>query len=168
LPLAEAMPIMRRIPNITRNIASRCVTARVTRAGQLHARNFGLAEFRTWTAAEKAASAWLKKLKPKLPAATPAKGRMTQRNASGIVGVQLKHSKRRGHDHYAWQAFWPDKPGGISWGIVKYGETQAFACAAIARKLETADRRVIEKKYLRLKGTAELRAILKRRKLSPP
>ncbi len=159
---------MRRVSNITRNIASRCVTVRVTRAGQLHARNFGLAEFRTWTAAEKAASAWLEKLKPKLPAPTPVKGRMTQRNSSGIVGVQLKHSKRRGHDHYAWQACWPGKPGGICWGITKYGNERAFACAAIARKLETIDRRVIEKKYLRLKGTPALRAILRRRKLSPP
>ena len=159
---------MRRASNITRNVASRCVSARVTRAGQLHAKNFGLVEYKTWTVAEKAARAWLRRIKPSLPDAIPEKGRMTTRNSSGVVGVQLKHSVRRGSEHYAWQAFWPGKPGGVCWGIAKYGNGRAFVCAAIARKLETADRDVVEQEYLRIKGTPALRTILKKRKLGPP
>ena len=107
-------------------------------------------------------------IKPGLPDPIPIKGRMTRRNSSGIVGVQLKHSVRKGWDHYAWQAFWPGKPGGISWGIVKYGDKRAFVCAALARRLESADRAVVEQEYHRIKGSAEYRAILKQKSLDPP
>jgi hypothetical protein len=93
---------------------------------------------------------------------------MTKRNTSGIVGVQLKHSIRKGCHHYAWQAFWSQKPGGICFGIVKYGDDRAFVCAAIARRLESANRNVVEQEYHRIKSTAEYRAILKRKALVPP
>jgi hypothetical protein len=159
---------MRRNVNFTRNISSKCVTARIRRGNELHAQNFSLVEYKTWAAAEKAATEWLKTVRPDLPPPIPVKNRMTKRNSSGIVGVQLKHSIRKGWHHYAWQAFWPQKPGGICWGVIKYGDDRAFVCAAIARRLESADRNVIEQEYHRIKGTAEYRAILKSKALVPP
>jgi len=38
--------------------------------------------------------------------------------------------------------------------------------AAIARRLETVDRKVIEKEYARFKGSPQYRALLKRKALS--
>lgn len=159
---------MRKGTNYTRNTASRCVTARVMRAGQMHSKNFGLAEYKTFPAAERAAAAWVKKLKPALPDPIPEKGRMTTRNSSGIVGVQLTQSITRGRWQYdAWKAIWPGRPGGVSWGVAKYGDARAFVCAALARKLETADRDAVERAYQQVKGTAEYRAILRRKALAP-
>ena len=159
---------MRKGTNYTRNTASRCVTARVMRAGQVHSKNFGLAEYKTFPAAERAAAAWVKKLMPALPDPIPEKDRMTKRNSSGIVGVQLTQGVKRGRwQHDAWKAIWPGKPGGVSWGVQKYGDVRAFVCAALARKLETTDRGAIEREYLRVKGTAEYRAILKRKAIAP-
>ncbi|WP_395119996.1 hypothetical protein ACFCQI_03495 [Rhodanobacter sp. FW102-FHT14D06] len=159
---------MQKAANFTRNTASKCVTARIMRGREMHAQNFSLVEHKTWAAAERAAAAWIKTVKPDLPPPVPIKNRMTKRNTSGIVGVQLKHSVRKGWHHYAWQAFWPQKPGGICFGIVKYGDDRAFVCAAIARRLESADRNVVEQEYHRIKGTAEYRAILRRKALVPP
>jgi len=158
---------MRKITNYTRNTAAKCVSARITRGGHLYSKNFGLAEYKSWRAAEKAAVAWIAGIKPKLPPAIQPKNRMTQRNSSGVVGVQLKRSVKKGRwESYAWQAIWPDKPGGIRFGITKHGDTQAFALAAIARRLETVDRKVIEKEYARFKGSPQYRALLKRKALS--
>lgn len=163
---------MRKTANYTRNTASRCVSARVLRSGELHSRNFGLAEYKTWSAAEKAARQWLARIKPSLPDPISVRNRKTKRNASGIVGVQLKHSMKRSKgrrwEHYAWLAFWAEKPGGISWGIEKYGDNRAFVCAAIARRLETADRDAIEREFARIRGTNEYRTILKQKAISPP
>jgi hypothetical protein len=148
------------------------VTARVTRAGELHSKNFSLVEYKTWGAAEKAAKKWVDRIKASLPAPISVRHRKTKRNASGIVGVQLKRSVKRGKHgrwvHYAWSAFWTDKPGGISWGIDKYGDNHAFVCAAIARRLETANRRAVEQKFSRIKGTPEFRAILKQKAINAP
>jgi len=137
----------------------------------LHSRNFGLAEYKTWGAAEQAAKRWLGRIKLSLPAPISVRHRKTKRNASGIVGVQLRRSVKRGKHgrwvHYAWSAFWSNKPGGISWGIEKYGDKQAFVCAAIARSLETADRHAVERKFSRIEGTPEYRAILKQKAINP-
>ena len=153
---------MRKITNYTRNTAAKCVSARITRGGHLYSKNFGLAEYKSWRAAEKAAVAWIEGIKPKLPPAIPPKNRMTQRNTSGIVGVQLKHGIKKGiWETYAWQATWPGQPGGVRFGVTKYGDTQAFVLAAIASKLETVDRQAIEKEYARVKGTPQYRALLR-------
>ena len=158
--------------NYTRNYSSNCVTARVTRAKQLFSENFPLSKHETWERAEKAARRWLKRIRPELPEAIPAKGRMTSRNASGIVGVQLKTSVKAGGDgewvQHAWQGFWPAKPGGSSWAVVKYGDNQAFVCAVLARRLETSDRAKVEAEYARIKGTPEYRAILRRKAMAAP
>lgn len=163
---------MRKTANYTRNTSSKCVTARVTRAGELHSKNFSLAEYKTWRAAERAAKRWLDRIRPSLPAPISVRHRKTKRNASGIVGVQLKRSVKRGKHgrwiSFAWSAFWAGKPGGISWGIEKYGDQQAFVCAAIARRLETADRHAVEQKFSRIRGTPEHRAILKQKAINPP
>jgi len=161
------MVAMRKVTNYTRNTAAKCVSARITRGGHLYSKNFGLAEYKTWRAAEKAAAAWIDHIKPKLPPAIPPKNRMTQRNSSGIVGVQLKHSIKKGiWENYAWQATWPNQPGGVRFGLTKYGDTRAFVLAAIARKLETTDRDAIEKEYARIKNGPEYRALLRRKSLA--
>jgi hypothetical protein len=80
----------------------------------------------------------------------------------------MKRGNGHRWDHYAWSAFWAGKPGGISWGIGKYGDKRAFVCAAIARRLETADRGAIEREFARIQGTREYRAILRQKAISPP
>jgi hypothetical protein len=138
------------------------------RGREMRVKNFSLVEHKTWAAAERAAAAWLKTVKPDPPPPVPIKNRMTRRNTSGIAGVQLKHSIRKDWHHYAWQAFWPQKPGRVCFGIVKYGYDRTFVCAAIARRLESADRNVVEQDCHRIKGTAEYRAVLGRKALIPP
>ncbi|MBU6198517.1 MAG: hypothetical protein KGI64_08195 [Xanthomonadaceae bacterium] len=93
---------------------------------------------------------------------------MTKRNSSGLVGVHIKRSARRGSDHYAWHAFWPGKPGGISWAVLKYGDAQAFVYAAISRQLETVDRGRVEQEFRRIKGTAGYRKLLAQKAATPP
>jgi hypothetical protein len=133
------------------------------RAGELHSENFGLAKYKSKGAAKKAAMAWVNALKASLPPPIPSKNRKTRRNSSGVVGVHIKRSARRGMDHYAWHAFWPGRPGGVCWGILKYGNERAFVCAAISRQLETVDRNRVEQEYLRIKRTPEYRRILRRK-----
>ena len=164
---------MRKKPaNITRNLASKTVSARIMRGGEVHSQNFSLATHRSWDAAEKAAKSWLRSVAPNLPNAIPVKGRKTKRNSSGIVGVQLKESTKTKSGNlwtsYSWQAFWPGCPGGSSWAIAKYGNEQAFVRAAIARRLETTDRRKIDDEFQKISATPEYRQILKSKLLDSP
>jgi hypothetical protein len=142
------------------------------RSGQTHSQYFGLATYRTWAAAEAAAKKWLQSLTPTLPCAIPIKDRKTKRNSSGIVGVQLQESVKTKAGNlwisYAWKAFWPKRPGGSSWAIIKYGNDQAFVRAVIARRLETTDRRRIEDEFQRISITPEYKEILKHKLLDPP
>lgn len=153
--------------NLTRNYASKCVTARVTRSRQLFSENFPLTQHKSWERAERAARRWLKEIQPQLPDAIPGKGRLTSRNSSGVVGVQLRSRKLggsgKGSADHAWQAFWPAKPGGSSWSIAKYGDNRAFICAVLARQLETTDREQVEAEFQRIRGTPEYRRILRKK-----
>lgn len=138
------------------------------RGGKLHSEHFGVAKYKSQAAAKRAATAWVNALKSSLPPPTTPKNRMTTRNSSGVVGVHIKRSARRGSDHYAWHAFWPDSPSGICWAILKYGNERAFVCAAISRQLETADRKRVEQRYSRIKGTAGYRRLLAQKAIDPP
>jgi hypothetical protein len=158
---------MRRSTNISYNIASKCFTARIMRDGELHSENFSLAKCKSKGAAKKAATAWVNTLKSSLPPPMTSKNRKTRRNSSGVVGVHIKRSARRGMYHYAWHAFWPGRPGGVCRGILKYGNERAFVCAAISRQLETVDRNRVEQEYLRIKRTPEYRGILRRKQSTP-
>ncbi len=136
------------------------------REGELHSEHFGLAKYKTQAAAKKAATAWVNVLRSSLPPSTPPRNRMTKRNSSGLVGVHIKRSARRGSDHYAWHAFWPGNQSGITWAVLKYGDERAFVCAAISRQLETADRSRVEQEYGRIKGTAGYRKLLAQKAIS--
>lgn len=158
--------------NLTRNYSSKCVTARVMRSRQLFAENFPLTKHSTWERAERAARRWLREIRPELPDAIPAKGRLTKRNASGVVGVQLRSrpgaTARSKSTEHSWQAFWPAKPGGSSWSVAKYGDNRAFVCAVLARQLETTNRDKVEAEFLRIKGTPEYRRILRSKAQKAP
>ena len=160
------------VANITHNKPAKAVVARIVRGGELYSENFGLATYQTWEAAEAEARKWVKTKLADLPSPIPVKGRKTKRNSSGIVGVQLKESSRAKNGNvwttYSWQAFWPGKPGGCSWAIAKYGNDQAFVRAAIARRLETSDRRKVEEEFQRVSITPEYREILKKKAQDPP
>ncbi len=146
--------------------------ARIVRQKMLYQKNFTLVEYGTWEAARAAAQDWIDSIKGDLPQPIPIKDRMTRRNASGMVGVQLKTSVKIGKGatwtHYAWHAFWPANRSGTSWGIIKYGDDRAFVCAAISRKLEITDRKVIDAEYQRIKGSAEYYEILSHKTQLPP
>ncbi len=157
---------MRKLPrNLTRNVASSCIMARIRRNDVLHSRNFSLVEFGTWAKAQAAASEWLDEAKATLPAAGNARDRMTARNTSGVVGVMLKTLERDGDTSYAWHAFWPGHTSGTRWGIDKYGDNGAFVRACLSRQLESANRDKIEDAFLAVKGTAQYRNMLRSKQL---
>ena len=162
----------KRASNITRNTPSRSVVARISRGGEIHSQNFGLAIHKSWEHAEAAAEKWVSEMLAKLPDPTPVKDRKTKRNSSGIVGVQLKESSKSKNGNtwtsYSWQAFWPGRPGGSSWSISKFGNEQAFVRAALSRRLETTDRKRVEEEFQRISITAEYKEILKMKAQDPP
>lgn len=142
----------------TRNKASKCVTARIMRQGEKHAKNFTLREYRTWKAAEAAAQKWVKKMLRELPPPSEREGRMSVRNSSGVVGVwpsiDRRKSGKRILEYCRWGARWPDCPyrGGIRFSVSIYGDDDAFVLACLAVQNKTVDRDWLEKKLKRIKG----------------
>ncbi len=157
---------------ITRNVPSKCVLARIRRCNKLYEQYFYLTEYSSWEAAERAAKTWVKEILPTLPDPLPIKDRMTKRNNSGIVGVQLaKRTIRKGggtNGSDSWKACWPECPnrGGVSWATEKYGDDGAFVRAALARELESVDRELIEQEFEKLIGTKKIRSILAKKNSS--
>lgn len=156
---------------ITRNEQEKCYMARIRRRNQLYQENFTLKQYGSWRAARTAAWLWVQATLPTLPEPSTSKGRMSNRNTSGIVGVRLAESVRRKNGkeyrHWRWIAFWPGCPfpGGIGWSVTKYGDDAAFLHAAIARKLETVDREKIDAAYSRLHGTKAYDKLLDRKRI---
>ncbi len=156
----------------TKNKASKCVMARITRQGEAYQKNFTLREYKNWTAAEKAAQKWVKKMLKELPPPTPRKGRMTKRNQSGIVGIwpRLSTHKRDGQEYQysRWYARWPGCPlkGGISFSAEMFGDEDAFTLAFIALDNESTDREWIVKRLKKFKGTKKHKEILSKKQLS--
>jgi hypothetical protein len=149
--------------HLTRNTETKCVMARVMRKGKRHQRNFTLKQFKTWPAAEEAASRWVRgKLKLLPPPESNARDRMTVRNHSGIVGVcRTKHLVRRStgreYEYWRWTAHWPGcaNSGGVGWYINKYGENDAFVLAALTRQMETINRGEVITRLKAIKETEE-------------
>jgi hypothetical protein len=139
------------------------------RKGRRHQRNFTLKQFKTWIAAEEAASRWVKaQLKVLPPSEMNARDRMTVRNHSGIVGVnKTKHLVRKStgleYEYWRWTAHWPGcrNSGGVSWYISRFGDDAAFVLAALSRRLESTNREEVIAKLEGIKGTKEYRAILR-------
>jgi hypothetical protein len=158
----------------TRNQRDKYVLARIRRGGQSHEERFMLRDHDTWESAEAAAKKWIKAALPALPPPLPVKDRKTRRNRSGVVGVKLKDATRRKNGNvypdWRWIASWPgcSRAEGIGWGVKKYGDERAFVTACLARKLESEDREDLDDLYHQIRHTAEYRAIVKLKALSPP
>jgi hypothetical protein len=159
---------------LTINQTEKCVMARITRQRVRHQANFTLRQYGSWRKATAAARAWVEATLPTLPARVARKGLRTTRNSSGVVGVRLANAtrSRNGHDYpdWRWVAFWPGcaQSSGIGWSVNKYGDGRAFVSACLARQTEWLDRRRIDARVDRLRGTATYRAMLRKKRLSPP
>jgi hypothetical protein len=159
---------------LTVNRTENCVMARITRQHVRHQANFTLRQYGSWRKATAAAKAWVEATLPKLPARIERKGLKTTRNTSGVVGVRLANATRTRNDHeypdWRWVAFWPGcaQASGIGWSVNKYGDGVAFVSACLARQLESLDRQWIDTKVARLRGSAAYRALLRKKRQSPP
>ncbi len=142
--------------------------ARISRNGEKYQENFTLREYRTWKAAEAAADKWVRKMKQELPPQKPAKGRMSKRNESGVVGVRAFVDKSKGSHYCRWYAKWPGCPnaGGVSFSADILGDTDAFLCAYLARTHETVDREWVLKKLKTFRNTKKAKAVLKLKQVS--
>jgi hypothetical protein len=158
--------------HLTINEPMQCVMARIVRQHQRHQKNFLISEYRTWEKATAAARKWVKAKLAELPDPVARAGRKTSRNTSGVVGVRLADATRRKdgkvYPDWRWIAFWTGCPqsGGLGWSVNKYGDAGAFVSAYVARSMELADRAAVDAKVKRLKGTAEYRAIARKKKIS--
>jgi hypothetical protein len=158
----------------TRNQRDNYVLARIRRQGHSYEERFPLSEHGTWEKAEKLAKRWVEAKLPEVPLPLPRKDRMTTRNRSGVVGVKLKDSTRRKNGNvypdWRWIASWPScsRAEGIGWSVNKYNDERAFVTACLARKLESEDREQLDDLYHQIRGSAEYRAILKLKAISPP
>ena len=159
---------------LTINQTEKCVMARITRQRVRHQANFTLRQYGSWRKATVAAKAWVEATLPKLPQRIARKGLKTTRNVSGVVGVRLANATRSrlGHEYpdWRWVAFWPGcaRASGIGWSVNKYGDGRAFVSACLARQSESLDRRRIDARVERLRGSPEYRALLRRKKQAPP
>lgn len=136
--------------------------ARISRNGEKYQKNFTLNDYRTWKAAETAADRWVRKMKKELPPQTPAKGRMTKRNSSGVVGVRAFVDKSKGNHYCRWYARWPGCPnaGGVSFSADRLGDDDAFISAYLARVHETVDRDWVAKKLKSFRKTKKYSEVL--------
>ena len=159
---------------LTINRTENCVMARITRQRVRHQANFTLRQYGSWRKATLAAKAWVEATLPTLPDRIARKGLKTARNTSGRVGVRLANATRERNGHvypdWRWVAFWPGcaQSSGIGWSVNKYGDGLAFVCACVARSHETLDRKRIDAAVKRLRGSAGYRALLRKKRLSPP
>jgi hypothetical protein len=143
--------------------------ARLMRKGVNHQKNFTLAQYGTWQKAQAAADKWVKSQLKSLPPVESGKGRMTKRNESGFVGVYAQLNKNRHNknlsDDIRWSARWPECPnrGGVSFSARKYGDSDAFICAWLARNHETVDRDWILERLKSFKKTKKCAQILRQK-----
>lgn len=159
---------------LTINATEKCVMARITRQRVRHQANFTLRQYGSWRKASAAAKAWVEATLPILPARVARKDLKTARNTSGVVGVRLANAtrSRNGHNYpdWRWVAFWPGcaQASGIGWSVNKYGDGRAFVSACLARRLESLNRKLIDARVERLRGSTAYRALLRKKRLSPP
>ena len=155
--------------NTTKNKVSKCVMARIMRQGKTVQKNLTLREYKTWTKAQAAADDWVKKMKGKLPPVLPAKGRMSKRNSSGVVGVWPRMttygSGKNKKCYCRWYARWPEcsLKGGVSFSADQFGDDEAFAMAYLARTHETIDREWVIKKFKSFQKTKKYKQLLEKK-----
>ena len=142
--------------------------ARISRNGEKYQENFTLRKYKTWKAAEAAATKWVKKMKKTLPEPAARKDRMTKRNSSGIVGVWAFLDDSKTNSYCRWYARWPGCPnrGGVSFSADRLGDDEAFACAYLARTNETVDREWIFKRLGPFMKTKKFKKVLKQKSIT--
>lgn len=108
---------------------------RLKRNGQQYAKFFSDSRFGGQQNALRAAQQHLNELSQQLPRKSQA-GQMSVRNTSGIVGVSLTKSTRKGHTYEYWQAWWGSRGDRKSrkFSINKYGMSKAKQLAVETRK----------------------------------
>jgi hypothetical protein len=157
--------------NTTKNKVSKCVMARIMRRGKTIQKNFTLRQYKTWPKAQAAADKWVASVKKELPPISPAKGRMSKRNSSGIVGVwprMTTYGKGENMKYYCrWYARWPECPlkGGVSFSADQYGDDEAFAMAYLARTHETIDREWVLKKFKTFQKTKKYQEVVSKKQM---
>lgn len=163
------MPPTERWTHMTRNVAERCVTARIQRQKVRLQANFGLSKFKTWARAERAAKRWLRRKRPTLPAMISSKDRMTRRNTSGVVGVHPAYhvirKRRKTYEYFRWVSRWPGcrLAGGVGWSTNKHGEDEAWVIAVTCRRMENENRDDVSDAVSRMSRKTQA-AILRLRK----
>ena len=101
------------------------------------------------------------KLKDSLPPPKTTKGIKTARNQTGVVGVHLAVCESvYGEEYSSYCASWKTADGArskISFSFKKYGKRKAWELACLARKLESTDRKKIERLHVtRSKGKKKI------------
>ena len=145
--------------------------ARIMRQGEKYHKNFPLSKYKTWPAAEREARKWVDQMLKKLPPRASRRGQPSDRNESGVVGVWAvidKHTVNgKTYEYCRWGARWPDCPvrGGLRLSVNKWGDNDAFVMACLAVKHEKADRKWLERRLKKIKGTAEYRNWLKMKRV---
>jgi len=148
--------------------------ARIMRDAKMHQKNFSLARYGTWEAAEKEGRKWIKKQKKILPPSRMnEQGRMTSRNRSGVVGVYIAKTVRRKpnckeYEYWKWIARWPDCPakGGVTWTINdETSDDDAFALAFLAREMRSADKDKVQRKLSKIYGSKKHSKIMEQKQL---
>ncbi len=146
--------------------------ARVMRERIRHQKNFSLADYVTWSAAEKAAAAWVRATIKTLPPELPREGRMTVSNTSGVVGVHrsihvVRKSSGRVYEYERWIARWPRCPnrGGVAWYVTdSIDDTNAFVLAVLSLQMKSVDRSEILARFDEIDGTEQYDDIAQLRK----
>ncbi|MFK7910313.1 MAG: hypothetical protein AB8F34_06880 [Akkermansiaceae bacterium] len=159
--------------HIHRNRADNCVMARIMRHGKMYQKNFTVRKYGSWKAAEAEGRNWITKQKKTLPPSRMnEEGRMTNRNQSGVVGVNLARNVRKKdgkeYEYWKWIAKWPKCPlrGGLGWTISEdLSDDDAFALAYLAREMRTVSRRKLRAQLELIYGLPEHKAIMAEKQL---
>ena len=137
---------------------------RIMRRGKMHQQFFSDKRFGGNRKSKAAAVVRLEELKEELPKAKSLKGRLTERNTSGKVGVHyaIENDYRWPDCQYSYYiASWLGKDGKrkvIKFSCHKYGDELAYEYACIARDKELRDRDAIEAIYNRRIATKKGKA----------
>jgi hypothetical protein len=101
------------------------------------------------------------------PTPKPAKGLLTLRNTSGVVGVNLDQQIIKENTYYSWAARWPGNRAGVRFSINSWGgDEKSFLLACISRELESKDRELIQHTYRQYQQENKLEHYLRCKNLS--
>jgi len=100
------------------------------------------------------------------PPPTSPKGRMSVKNRTGVVGVELAPQKVKGHVYFVWVARWPGHRSGTGFSVNQHGEDKAFLLACISRELESKDRELVAAEYVKRQMAGTLTHYLELKRIS--